>query len=164
MVLSKTYPQTRRDQGGVAEGLYNRIKEVDDKIAEVEAGTVPAGSISTSEIADLAVTEGKIAATAVTTAKIANLNITEGLIATGAVTSGKIADSSVTSAKLRGDMKYHTSAGVTITALTAAFGDPATLPDGFLGFIKDTTDSNHIRAVTVIGGAFYYGGVYTAAV
>jgi hypothetical protein len=144
MTLSKTYPEARRAQGGVNKGLYDLIDEVDKSIEDIEAGTVPAGSISTEEIANLAITEGKIA--------------------TSAITSGKIADGSISAAKLRGDMKGATSAGVTITALTAAFGDPATLPSNFLGFIKDSSDSNHIRAVVVVGGAFYYGGVYTAAV
>lgn len=144
MVLSKTYPEARRAQGGVNKGLYDLIEEVDTSIADIEAGTVPAGSISTDEIANLA--------------------ITESLIATGAVTSGKIGSAAVTADKLRGDVKGATSTGVTIAALTAAFGDPATLPNNFIGFIKDSSDSNHIRAVVVRDGAFYYGGVYTAAV
>lgn len=140
----KSYIEVRRAMGGPFRGLYDLISDLSTKVENVEAGTVAAGSISTDEIANLAVTEGKIN--------------------TGAVTSGKIADGSVTAAKLRGDVKSFTSAGITITALTAAIGDPASLPDGYIAFIKDSSDSNHVRAVVVMGNAFYYGGVYTAAV
>lgn len=59
--------------------------------------------------------------------------------------------------------EYVPSAGITIAALTAAIGNPTTLHDGTFVFIKDTTDSNAIRAIVVIGGAFYYGGKYTVA-
>lgn len=124
--------------------MYALLKDLDDRIDDVEAGTVAAGSIGTDEIANLAVTEGKIA--------------------TSAVTSGKIADGSVSAAKLRGDIKPITSAGVTIVALTAAIGDPATLPDGYIAAVKDTADADRIKLITVFGGAFGVSAAQTAAV
>lgn len=144
MALSKTYRSILGKGGLVPKCLYDLIKEVDDKVESVEAGEVATGSISSDELANGAVIEAKLG--------------------TGAVTSGKIADGSVTAAKLRGDIKPFTSAGVTITALTAAIADPATLPDGYIAAVKDSADTDKIKIVTVFGGAFYVSLAQTAAV
>lgn len=143
MALKYKFQQVFRGRFPIPRFLYALLEDLDTRISSAESGVVSAGSIGTDEIANLAVTEGKIN--------------------TGAVTSGKIADGSVTAAKLRGDVKSFTSGGITITALTSAIGNPASLPDGYIAFIKDSSDSNHVRAVVVMGNAFYYGGVYTAA-
>lgn len=139
-----TYPEVRRAKGGYAKGLFDNEKELDERLADAEAGVVAAGSISSDELANGAVVEAKLG--------------------TGAVTSGKIADASVTAAKLRGDIKGYTSAGVTTAALTAAIADPATLSDNFIAVVTDSADSNAIKIVTVKAGAFYVSAALTAAV
>lgn len=60
--------------------------------------------------------------------------------------------------------KFVATEGVTIEALTDAIGNPENLPDGTFTFIQDTEDSDAVRFVVVIGGKFYYGGKYSAAV
>lgn len=59
-----------------------------------------AGSISTSELANGAVTADKLAANAVETAKIKDGNVTEDKIADGAVTVAKLADADAVTALL----------------------------------------------------------------
>lgn len=63
--------------------IYVELTALDTRIVDVEAGKVAAGSISSDEIANLAVTEGKIA--------------------TGAVTSGKLGSGAVTQLKVGAD-------------------------------------------------------------
>ena len=65
---------------------------------------------------------------------------------------------------LAGGVQFYSSAGVTITALTAAIGAPAGFVDGTVVMVKDTDDTNKIKFVIVVGGAFYHSGAYTAAV
>lgn len=48
-----TYTEIRRSKGGILKGLYDQVKNLAD-------GILPVGSISTSEIADNAVTGPKI--------------------------------------------------------------------------------------------------------
>ena len=129
---------------GAMYALYKMIKQV-------AAGDMAAGSVQTDDVANGAITEGKIATGAVTSGKLGN----------GAVSTAKIADDAVTPAKISG--VGIDSAGVTITALTAAIGDPATLNDGVY-IVKDTADSNKIKPVYVKGGAFLVGAAATAAV
>jgi hypothetical protein len=56
-----TYIEVRRKAGGIFKGLYNLIKDLSDRVEDVEAGTVAEGSIGTDELADEAVTPDKIA-------------------------------------------------------------------------------------------------------
>lgn len=60
----------------------------------------PAGSITTSQLADLAVTNAKIQNLTITTEKLADLSVTTAKIADLSVTTGKLAANSVTTAKL----------------------------------------------------------------
>lgn len=143
MALLYTIAQVFRGRFVIPKKLYALLSDLDTRIADAEAGVVAAGSISSDELANGAVIEAKLG--------------------TGAVTSGKIADTSVTAAKLRGDIKSVTSAGVTITALTAAIADPATLPDGYIAVVKDSADTDKIKIVTVFGGVFYVSLAQTAA-
>lgn len=117
---------------GVIRELYDLITT---GLASVEAGEVPAGSIGTTEIENLAVTEQKIA--------------------TGAVTSGKIADGAIGYAKTKSELKPGTGAGIDLAKLTAAFGDPATLSASFVGKYTDTTaETGGVYIVTVTDGVF----------
>jgi len=68
--------------------------------AALDAGT---GTISTTEIADSAITAGKLASDSVETAKIKDSNVTAGKLATDSVETLKIKDSNVTAAKLATD-------------------------------------------------------------
>jgi len=145
MALKYTKKQTCLRAGRIVPNfLWGILEDLETRISNVAAGTVEAGSISSDELANGAVTEPKLG--------------------TGAVTSGKMADGSVSAAKLRGDIKSFDSAGVTIETLTAAIADPATLPDGYTAQVKDTSDSNKIKLVTVRSGAFLVGAAFTAAV
>ncbi|MCE7699766.1 MAG: hypothetical protein K8E24_013455, partial [Methanobacterium paludis] len=49
--------------------------------------------------------------------------------------------------------KTGTGAGYTIALVTTAFGDPATLPDGPVGFYRDTT-ANKSYLISVYSGVF----------
>jgi hypothetical protein len=98
---------------------------------------------------------GEVEDNTITTAKIQNLAVTEQKIATGAVTSGKIADGSIGYAKTKSEVKPGSGAGTTLALLTAAFGSPSTLSDGFIASYKDTTagtGGNYI--ITVEAGVF----------
>lgn len=83
-------------------GLLTR-KRLDDletkigSLADTSGVTMPAGSIGTTEIADVAITVGKLATDAVETAKIKDLNVTTGKLAADAVTGAKLADDAVDS-------------------------------------------------------------------
>ena len=55
---------------------------------------------------------------------------------------------------------HHT--GILIADLTAAFADPATLNNGWVGIYKNDSDSK-IYFVTVVGGAFYLEELTAAA-
>ena len=74
--------------------LYTATKAaliaLDERIEDVEAGTVAEGSISETELANGAVTESKLATGAVTSGKLGN----------GSVATAKLADASVNNAKL----------------------------------------------------------------
>lgn len=103
--------------------IWDEFTAMDNRIDDVEAGTVAAGSISSDELANGAVIEAKLG--------------------TGAVTSGKIGAGAVTAAKLSGELKSGSGAGYTIALVTTAFGDPATLSDAFTGIYKDTAATKY---------------------
>jgi microcystin-dependent protein len=74
---------------------------------------VPAGSIATADLANLAVTGAKIADSTITSAKIVDGTIVAGDIADGAITSAKILDGTIATADLA-------DGAVTLTKLSAA--------------------------------------------
>jgi hypothetical protein len=57
---------------------------------------------------------------------------------------------------------YGSHTGILIADLTATFGDPATLSDGFTAVYKNTTDSK-IYTVHVVDGAYYLHEATAAA-
>jgi len=123
---------------GVIRELYEQCKK---EISDIDAGVPEDDSI--------------------TTVKIKNLNVTEQKLATNAVTSGKVANGAITPAKLSDT--YIDSAGITIAALTSAIAAPATLVDGTVYVVKNTSDANKIYIVTVASGAFFLSAAQTAA-
>ncbi len=131
-----TYIEARRYPGQIWKWCY-------DQIVNLKAGVVAAGSISTDELADNAVDTNKIK--------------------DAAVTASKVALNGITAARFAGATKSFTSAGVTIAALTTAIAAPGTLPDGYIAIVKDSSDSNKTKIVTVLGGAFYVSAAQTAA-
>jgi len=89
-----------------------------DKIDNAITGVVDAGSISTAELANSAVTSTKIATGAVEAAKITTGAVTSTKIATGAVETAKITADAVTTAKIAdGNI---TTAKLTNSAVTFA--------------------------------------------
>ncbi len=113
----------------------NPLKLIRDGINNAAAGVLAAGSVSTDELANGAVTESKLG--------------------TGAVTSGKISDGAIGYAKTKSEQKPGLGDGAPdLAKLTAAFGDPATLTDGFVATYKDTSDSNAQYIITVSNGVF----------
>lgn len=58
-----TYRDVRTANGGFVKGLYDNTKDLDDRMEDVEAGVVAAGSISTTELANNAVNYAKLDAT-----------------------------------------------------------------------------------------------------
>lgn len=96
--MALSYQTTQLIRGAI--GMQEAANEVIDAINAAEAGEVPAGSISTTELADLAVTEDKLADSAVAEAKIEDAAVTTDKIDDAAVTEGKLADSAVATDKL----------------------------------------------------------------
>ena len=153
MALKHTFKEARRNGGRmVSKILWAILEDLDDRVSDAEAGVVAEGSISTDELANGAVTESKLGTGVVTSGKLG----------TSAVTTIKINDAAVTPDKLFDNCID--SAGVTTAALTTAIAAPATLVDGTVYIIKDTSDSDKIKPVTVVGGAFIVGAAWTAAV
>jgi hypothetical protein len=70
--------------------------------------------------------------------------------AAGAVTIG---NGKIGAAKLDGSLKNGTGAGYTIALVQAAFGDPAELPAGFVGYYTDSVASKVYR-IRVVADAF----------
>lgn len=131
-MVNPTFKQLMFSRKGVIRELYDLITT---GLAGVEAGEVPDNSITTNNIQNLAITEQKIA--------------------TGAITTGKIADGSIGYQKTKSEVKPGSGAGITLALLTTAFGDPATLSEGFIGSYKDTTaGSGGNYLVTVEAGVF----------
>lgn len=75
--------------------VWNELEGLDDRIDDVEAGVVAAGSISETELANGAVTESKLGTGAVTSGKLGNGSVATAKLADDAVTQDKIADDSV---------------------------------------------------------------------
>lgn len=69
----------------------HQVHQIGTRLQQALAGEMPAGSISTTELADLAVTTGKIAGDAVTTAKIGAGEVGSSDIAANAITLAKLA-------------------------------------------------------------------------
>lgn len=74
--------------------IYNEV------LKALKTFQIPDGSISSSKLANNAVTSAKIAGLAVLTSKINNNAVTSAKIASGAVTEDKIASGSVTTSKI----------------------------------------------------------------
>jgi hypothetical protein len=143
---------------GALNALYNAVKT---ELADITAGIPENGSVTAAKLAADAVEEAKIKNGAVVEGKLGTGAVTAGKLGAGAVTTIKINDEAVTPAKLFDN--YIDSAGVTNVALTTAIGDPATLVNGTIYVIKDTTDSNKIKPVYVADSAFLIGTALTAA-
>lgn len=86
-----------------ADGTTLSAADLNNIVNDVEAWANGTGNISTSHLADLAVTAAKLNTDAVTTAKILDANVTTAKIADGAITLAKMADSSVDTAELVDD-------------------------------------------------------------
>ena len=98
-----SYRKAYRDLAtGVGYHLQTELKLSTTDIADsaITTALVNNLAITTGKVADLAITTGKVADLAITTGKIADLAITTGKIADLAITTGKIADANVTTAKI----------------------------------------------------------------
>lgn len=84
---------------GFTVGTANTVMVV--KLATVTLASLPAGSVDTTQLADLAVTTAKLANTAVTTAKLADSAVTTTKLADGSVTAAKLASGVVATFKNR---------------------------------------------------------------
>ena len=156
-----TYQEARRWAGGIIKFCYDKLSDINDRMDNVEAGVVAEGSISSAELANGAVTEGKLATGAVTSGKLGAKAVTTAKIDDNAVGSDQLAALSVGEPQLSGIGKNGNGAGYTIALLTANFGDPATIDDGFVGVYRDTTN-NKTYHISVFGDAYY--GVEETAV
>lgn len=90
-------------------------------------GGIGDGVITTSMLADSAVTTAKIAAGAVATVDIADSAVTTAKIADGAVVTADIADAAVTNAKLA-------NSSITVNGSAVSLGGSMTLVTGFNPF------------------------------
>lgn len=138
------------------------------QIASAAAGSIAATAIDTAGII-----AAQLAADSVTTVKILDANVTHAKLANDAVESVNIKDAAVTAAKVDSSDDFtvgtleaagkvqglpiqtkdahHT--GVALADLTAAFGAPATLPNGSIYTYKNDTDSAKY-IVVVVGSVF----------
>ncbi len=98
-------------------GLGQRVSAIETS-GWVSTSRIANSAVTAAKLGTSAVTEGKIAAGAVTTAKIGDLNVTEAKIAAGAVTSTKIGDLGVTTGKIAnlGVTEAKIAAGAVTTA------------------------------------------------
>ena len=80
--------------------VQNAIELVQAQVQNAVLGQLPAGSVNSAKLADLAVTTGKLADLAVTAAKLADAAVTAAKLADGAVSAAKLADGAVGTAKL----------------------------------------------------------------
>lgn len=111
--------------------VWNELVALDGRIDDVEAGTVAAGSISETELANGAVTESKLGTGAVTSGKLGN----------GSVATAKIADDAITAGKLGFKAVVVT---VALEATTGSSAADATLVDGALLGILPTGNQDQI--------------------
>ncbi len=142
-----TYTEARRYPGGIWKFLY-------DKVKDAAAGVVAAGSISSDELANGSVVEAKLGTKAVATGKIADDAVTNLKLADDAVQNENIKNGEIGYEKTKSEQKPGLGAGIDLAKLTTAFGDPATLTDGFVATYKDTSDSNAGYVITVSNGVF----------
>jgi hypothetical protein len=112
-------------------------------------GTIAPGSITSTELADDAVTTAKIAAGAVATADIADAAVTTAKIADGTIATADIADAAVTTAKLS-----------TSGATAGTYGSGTQIPQLTVDN-KGRVTSISTVAVSATGGVSEYDAAYT---
>lgn len=89
-------------EGITASTIAGALDELKNDLASATVGTLPAGSVGSTTLADGAVTAAKLGALAVTEGKIYDGSVTAGKIGASAVETAKINDGAVTTAKLAG--------------------------------------------------------------
>ena len=90
------------------------LNKMETGIDDAHAGSIDAGAIDTTELADGAVTTAKLDAGAVTNAKLAAAAVDTAELASGAVTTVKLADGAVEKAKY-GPVDLNAQTGTTYT-------------------------------------------------
>lgn len=108
--------------------------------AAITSAKIASGAVSTVNIADGAITASKLAAGAITTVTLADAVITSSKIADGAITSAKIADGTITGADI---------APATISASRIIGGSGS-------GLDADTVDGKHASDFAPVSGSVNY--------
>ena len=135
-------------------------QETTNNLANVTAGAVSDGSLTTAKLADASITTAKIAPSAVTTPKITDANVTTVKIADSNVTTAKIADANITTAKIADDAvteaKVSVKNGFVPTGAVFHFVSNS-VPAGYLKCNGDTipNGSGTVQSVTADFSALY---------
>ena len=148
-------------QNGTGEATYQVLSGQGG--LNIDAANIVAGSITATELADLAVSTAKVAASAITTAKIAADAVTAAEIATGAVGSTELAVGAVIAGKITAgtivsaDIAANTItagniAALTITASEIAAGAITTNKIAALAVTAAEIAANTITAAKIVAG------------